>query len=418
MRNNSPSEIFDNYIRIAQEKDLISPDAPDKAKKKLEENPRADSLDISTIEALYGKKPNTPKNMEYKSNIVEDAHPSPVVLTTSYDRLNSLIENVNERQNIILNIVNKTPDGQLTQYKNAKKDLILSLVRVGNALDNSHKDNLRKLSDTCLYQMSLKKQAALPYLGIAAGIGAVLGATYLYEHFTSDEGFRENSKKLIDMINLMLAEKDSAENFLGFGEEYSKYFLDQLSSLGTKVDNILYDYNQAVSQCNLISSKVNKGKDAIELAKTEKSKLSQLLQTFKNSFEAEKSELDNLHSNLSNEAYQLHNVENKGWGRKLLEKVPGLLGGGKANFFTNKFFELNNLIQNYLESYKKELEYFNKALDIQQQTTTRIEQKIEETKPSEKKQNTTIPTQTTKTDDEKIREELARNYESELEGLE
>ena len=93
------SEIFDNFVKIALESDLISLDAPDKAKKKLEENPRADSLSAKDIEKLYNIKPNAPKDMEYKKNIIEDAHPTPMVICPAYDRINGLVENENERQN-------------------------------------------------------------------------------------------------------------------------------------------------------------------------------------------------------------------------------------------------------------------------------------------------------------------------------
>src|SRR6185436_13688028 len=103
------SEIFYNFVKIAQDKGMISEDAPEKAKKKLSKDHRADSLDISAIEALYGVKPNTPKDMEYKRNIIEDAHPNSVVVSPAYDKLNGLVENDQERQNIILNILSKNP---------------------------------------------------------------------------------------------------------------------------------------------------------------------------------------------------------------------------------------------------------------------------------------------------------------------
>ena len=154
------SDIFDSFTKIALEKGLIKKATPEELQKKLEENPRADSLDISAIEALYGIKPNTPKDMEYKRNIIEDAHPSAVIVSPSYDKLNGLVENVNERQDILIHIINKVPNGHLTQHKYAEQDLILSLVRLGNHLDNVGKDDLRALADVCLQQTSddLKKK--------------------------------------------------------------------------------------------------------------------------------------------------------------------------------------------------------------------------------------------------------------------
>src|SRR5574339_473388 len=156
------SEIFDSFVKIAQEKGMISEDAPEKAQKKLEKDPRADSLDISAIEALYGTKPDRPKDMDYKYNIIEDAHPNSVVISPSYDKLNGLVENDQERQDIILHILEKTPNGHLTQHKYAEKELVLTLVRLGNALDLQKQDELRVLADTCLDQVAhkdLKKEA-------------------------------------------------------------------------------------------------------------------------------------------------------------------------------------------------------------------------------------------------------------------
>ena len=120
------SEIFDNYVKIAEEKGIVSKDAPEKAKKILEETGRADSRSIKDIEKLYGVKNDTLKSMEYKRNIIEDAHPDSIVIAPSYDKLNGLVENNNERQDIMLRLVNKMPNGQLDNHKYAQKDLLLS----------------------------------------------------------------------------------------------------------------------------------------------------------------------------------------------------------------------------------------------------------------------------------------------------
>jgi hypothetical protein len=52
MRRSEKSEVFNNFVKIAQEKGMIAADAPEKAIKALEENPRADSLSIKDIEKL------------------------------------------------------------------------------------------------------------------------------------------------------------------------------------------------------------------------------------------------------------------------------------------------------------------------------------------------------------------------------
>lgn len=148
------SEVFEEFVKIAQQKGMVQ---SDETQKKLQKTHRADSLDISAIEALYGVKPNLPKDMEYEDNIMETAHPNSVVTSPSYDKLNGLVENNMERQNIMLHIVNKTPDGLLTQRKYAEKNLLLSLIKVANDLDNKNQKDLRVLADACLLQVSKKK---------------------------------------------------------------------------------------------------------------------------------------------------------------------------------------------------------------------------------------------------------------------
>lgn len=149
------SEIFDSFVKIAQEKGMISNDSSE-AKKKIEQTGRAGSDDISTIEALYGVKPDSAKGMDYKNNIMEAAHPNSVVVSPSYDKLNGLVENNIERQNILLNIVNKPVNGLSTQHKYAETQLLLTLVRIGDELDKRDENELRALSDVCLEQTSKK----------------------------------------------------------------------------------------------------------------------------------------------------------------------------------------------------------------------------------------------------------------------
>jgi hypothetical protein len=148
-------DIFEKYAELAMERGLVS--KGEDLKKKLEKNPRWDSQDISAIELLYGVKPDSPKEMEYKKNIVEIAHPNAVIVSPAHDALNGLVENLNERNNILINIVNKTPDGHLTGRKYASDELVRSLVRIANEMDNRDSEELRVLADTCIEQMN--KQA-------------------------------------------------------------------------------------------------------------------------------------------------------------------------------------------------------------------------------------------------------------------
>lgn len=155
------SDVFENFVKIAKQEGIISKEEMVDTSQKLPEhteqdfpetNPRMDSLSIEQIAKLYHNKPQMPKGMEYVRNIMEIAHPTPQVLCPSYDKLNGLVENENEGQDIRINISLKSPDGQLTQKKYAEQQLLLSLIRLGNQLDNKNKEELRVLADTCLAQ--------------------------------------------------------------------------------------------------------------------------------------------------------------------------------------------------------------------------------------------------------------------------
>lgn len=166
----SRSDVFDEYAKIAEEMGLVSsaedegvaeqPGKPKESAKlkryKKSPYPRVGSDDISTIEALYGVKPDN--SVKYENNIMEAAHPKPVVIGPSYDRINALVENNIERQNIICNLVSKPNDGNLNYKKWAQKDLMMQLVRVANDLDNAGHEELCALADKCIEEVSEKKK--------------------------------------------------------------------------------------------------------------------------------------------------------------------------------------------------------------------------------------------------------------------
>lgn len=153
------SDIFDAYAKLAIEKGIIKV-AQEKESKELKKYkndsyPRAGSDTLEIIENKYNVKPEKPKSQEYKNNIMEVAHPHKVILSPAYDKINALVENNIERQNIIINITQKPVNGQLTQHKYAQ-DLASSLVAIANDLDNKNIEPLRKLADECIEDLHKK----------------------------------------------------------------------------------------------------------------------------------------------------------------------------------------------------------------------------------------------------------------------
>lgn len=155
------SEIFENYIRLATDAGLIS---EDDIKKTADSNDktRYDRYSFSDLEALYGHK-FTPDKDEDK-NISDVAHPDTFVVGPAYDAMNAVVENLQQRNNIMTYVALKQPDGHLVQrrYVSASQDLINSLVSTGFTMDSANEEDLMKLADTCAEKVSnasLKKNA-------------------------------------------------------------------------------------------------------------------------------------------------------------------------------------------------------------------------------------------------------------------
>lgn len=110
--------------------------------------PRADSLSIKDIEGLYGK--DISMTYEYENNIMEAAHPKPLVMFPAYDKMNALVENENERQKINLNILRRPVSGLEFRRKYAN-ELMQALVAVANDMDFQDKEQLRKLADQTIH---------------------------------------------------------------------------------------------------------------------------------------------------------------------------------------------------------------------------------------------------------------------------
>lgn len=148
------SEVFENYVKIAEQEGLIS--EADYADARV----GSDNKDV--IEMLYGVKPN---GKDYK-HIMEQAHPETVVIAPAHDKMNSILENNIERQNIMAMIALKTPSGDHTahRYVKASEDLTKSLIRVGFLLDNKDQKDLMKLADSCSGRLSQLEKKANPLL--------------------------------------------------------------------------------------------------------------------------------------------------------------------------------------------------------------------------------------------------------------
>lgn len=324
-----PSEIFDEFVKIAQEKGMLSNDS----KKKLEENPRADSLSVKDIEKLYNVKPDVPKDMEYKSNIMEIAHKDPTVLSSSHDKLNGLVENNIERQNIIINILNKNkkrPTGQLNNPKYAQDELTLSLIRLGNSLDALDKDELTKLADIVLDQLTkkkdLNKQVRLPVsvIPIVATVAVVLGALYIQQHTDYyNQGFEYNYKRLMNELNDFLT---SSSGWGITGYDYKSSFIKLVKDLQSQMNGFRSTVNDAMSTIKSIQTPKT-GKELLEQTQEEGNDIKEAYDQLYEAFEEHYAYLDQVKRNFSSQVYKEEQIADKGILTDLIDRTQFLHGG-------------------------------------------------------------------------------------------
>jgi hypothetical protein len=389
----SNSEIFNKYAERAIENGLIS---MADTKEKLESWTGVDSLHISAIESLYGIKPNLPKNMQYKKNIVEDAHPNAVIVSPSYDKLNGLVENINERQNIILNIVNKPADGHHTQHKYAN-DLILSLVRVANYMDNIDNNELMILADKCIEQLNMKKTIASP-LGWAAGIAAVAvigGLIYWSQHTNEiNKGFVQNAENLIKQLEDLIT---SGTGFLSTRTEYRDEFKNQLKDVQNKIKEVLQYYDQ-----------INEIIDEIEAPKAATSLYNQLQAANQiankpsyidiyNKFKVQVQDLEpmliSLEKNFKNESYKRRQVKNEEsvWS-KINDMFGGIFYGGKG-FIADEFDDVVHAIPPFRKSIEEVKEIIQHAQEAERMAINKYKDSLRQMQSYELKPETSSSSQ-------------------------
>lgn len=256
------SEVFDNYVRISREQGFVSSEALQK-KADIEgkaPNPNRRGEDLSTIEIMYGVKPNGKDE-----DILDQAHPEKCIIAPSYDKLNGLVENLRERQDIMVGIINKAPQAKLTGHKYAGTELQNELISLGFFLDNQGDERLCALADSCSERLDeeLRKEADFSWsrglagggplaLGLAVagpagwaiGLGVAAGAyilTGIYNHLPAiNQGIRNNCEKTLKELNDMLKDekynniRDNVTEMISV-IGYVKTIGDKTSSLGASM---------------------------------------------------------------------------------------------------------------------------------------------------------------------------------------
>lgn len=240
------SDVFDEYCRIMEEKGHIRKDAQEsKSPTRVEKETSEDYRE--KIKALYGLDI---KLNDSNKSIIEQAHPETVVVAPAYDRMNAVVENIQERHNVMTGIALKPNNGNLTQHRYAKKQLLDELIRLGFNLDNEGEEELAKQATIIAAEFAeekpIKKEAAAITTAIALGIGAVAAWGFVKNNFLGyvDQGVKRDTERAIGALNDMMDSVDGADKaklerfvlaFERFKDESDKAF-EILSRSGIKAD--------------------------------------------------------------------------------------------------------------------------------------------------------------------------------------
>lgn len=343
----SDSDIFEKYAELAEQRGLISKKAD--LKDKLEKNPRWDSQDISAIELLYGVKPDAPKDMQYEKNIAELAHPNAVIVAPAHDKLNGLFENINEQQNITINKLMKPTDGQLTGRKYASDELMRSLVRIANDMDNRNSDQLRTLADSCIEQLNKK---AWVQVALITGV-AILGGVWLQQHLDMPGGTLEETGKRL---------KAELEDFLGdhlIGTDYTENFQDTIKKLIAKVDTILAKYEEFKQDVDTLQ----RPKDLEEMNNFIQghTDFSNIYQEFNAMVVKANTLFTQVEQRFADQTYKANQMKNVGIGERINRFFGGVFTGDKYSLVADDFKDVLRALSPFKEALQSVLNTLKQA---------------------------------------------------------
>jgi hypothetical protein len=201
------NEIFNEYARLMIESGTLVSEAGDPTTRETvkewsEETKLKDKEYRENIEILYGVRPNGDADKgkdDGFASILDEAHPMPLILCPSYDRVNGLVENLKERQDIMVGLVMKPQQAKQTQRRIAQL-LQSELTSIAFQTDTEERQTaLSKLADDCAERLEKKAQ----WVQVAMyGIPAILGLIALVQNVNIlDQGVVADAAKAMDALH-------------------------------------------------------------------------------------------------------------------------------------------------------------------------------------------------------------------------
>jgi len=253
------SDVFEEYVKIALEKGLISDEKETKTSPKKEEK-----KELSNAEIFYG--------VSDKSNLdlMHEAHPKTIVMGPSYDKFNGVVENLEQRSNIMQFIALKNPQilQTNTRYIKARQDLVNETIKLGFYLDNKNQESLMKLADACTEQLSKEadwKSVILKMLGL--GAAAAVGASIAAEYYPGSQGFKNDCKRLLIEI------EEAVKDYPDLGTKVASFvrLVSEANDCSQNLDSLLAPITNEHIQISSIKDKKEKNEALKKLGQRIKS---------------------------------------------------------------------------------------------------------------------------------------------------
>lgn len=210
------SDIFNEFAKICVDKGIIK-----EAEKHEPAETKSDK--ISNIQLLYGVKPDS----IYKKDLLDEAHPEPVVLYRTHDKLNGLVENLKERQNVMVGISQKPNTGKQTHqvYVKANKELMDQVIKVAMIGAQNNDADLMRFSQLCADRI---EKRANPWViaGVVAGVAAIVGVI-ASQNYSVQQGL------LGDIAQLKVEMEEATSKYPQIGQEVAELMpeIDRLHDL-------------------------------------------------------------------------------------------------------------------------------------------------------------------------------------------
>lgn len=231
------SDVFSEYAKIALEQGLISNAEDNDSSKPVKEEKK----ELSNAEVMYGTKHKPIKEL------LEEAHPKTVVMGPSYDRFNGVVENLQQRQNMMVDIALKNPRilQTNTRYVKAQKELIDETIKLGFYLDSLHQESLMRLADACtgnLTKIAVAPAAGIGAVGVVAAIAgiATLGLA-ASAHFPQSQGIVADLQRLSEELQEAIQDYPNLSQYVE--GDYS--YINNIEDAAKEIEN-LNDYLDGV----------------------------------------------------------------------------------------------------------------------------------------------------------------------------